>query len=93
MLAHGVADVGRRGVDARRTEPFGQRAAPCVRLGNQQQAQQALGQQLQAQQQSIAGVDPNEELIQMLNFQRSFQAAARYLSAVNDTLNDLFQTL
>ena len=56
-------------------------------------AQKALGQQLKAQQQSISGVDPNEETVHLVEAQRAFQAAARYISVVNTTLDSLFQIL
>ncbi len=58
-------------------------------LGQEETAKQVIGQQLEAQRQSISGVDPNEELVHMLQFQRSFQMSARYLTAVNDTLEEL----
>jgi flagellar hook-associated protein 1 len=56
---------------------------------NQQTAQQALGQELQTQQQGVSGVDENEQLINMLQFQRGFQLGASYISAVNQTLDSL----
>jgi flagellar hook-associated protein 1 FlgK len=57
---------------------------------NQQTAQQALGKQLQAQQQSVSGVNENEELLNMLQFQRGFQLASSYVSAVNQSYDALF---
>lgn len=62
-------------------------------LDQRQTDQQALGRSLAAQQQSVSGVDPNEELVQMLQYQRGFEAAARFINVVNDTLNQLFQTI
>jgi flagellar hook-associated protein FlgK len=62
-------------------------------LSDQQTQQQAIGQQLLAQQQSVSGVDPNEEYLQLVQFQRSYQAAAKYVSVVNDTLDALFQII
>jgi flagellar hook-associated protein FlgK len=59
----------------------------------QQTAQHALGQQIQAQQQSVSGVDPNEELVQMLQYQRAFQLASKYISTVNSTLDSLMQLI
>src|SRR5262249_32752590 len=53
-------------------------------LDQRQTNQTALGQSLQTQQQSVSGVDPNEELVHMVQFQRMFQMASRYVSAVND---------
>jgi flagellar hook-associated protein 1 len=58
-------------------------------LTQQQTALQAVGQQLSSQQQSLSGVDPNEELVNLLQFQRAFQLSARYVTVVNDALNSL----
>src|SRR5262249_51417346 len=54
-------------------------------------AQELLAERLEAERQSISGVDPNEEMVYSLQFQRSFEMAARYISVVNETLADLFQ--
>lgn len=62
-------------------------------LDQSQTNQNSLSQTLAAQQQSVSGVDPNEELVSMLQFQRSFQLASRYISAVNDSLADLFKII
>lgn len=42
---------------------------------------------------SIVGVDVNEELGKMLQYQRSYQAAARYISSVDNMLQDLFSLI
>jgi flagellar hook-associated protein 1 len=47
---------------------------------------QALLTQLQNQQQSISGVSVDEETVQILQFQRSFQASARLIQAVDQML-------
>jgi flagellar hook-associated protein 1 FlgK len=60
-------------------------------LTQQQSTQKALGQQIEAQQQAVSGVDPNEELVHMLQYQRSFQMASEYINVVNTTLNSLLQ--
>jgi flagellar hook-associated protein FlgK len=62
-------------------------------LSNQQTAQQALGQQLSAQQQAVSGVDPNEELTNLLQYQRSFQMASEYINVINQTLGTLLGIL
>ncbi len=54
---------------------------------------QTLGESLSAQQASVSGVDPNEEAIQMLRYQQAFEAAARYLSIVNDTTQEIFNII
>lgn len=56
---------------------------------DQKQALDSLGQSLQAQQQSVSGVDPNEEALSLLQHQREFQMATRFLAVVNSTLDDL----
>jgi flagellar hook-associated protein 1 FlgK len=60
-------------------------------LTTQQTAQKALGQQLASQQQGVSGVDPNEELVKMLQYQQGFQLSAKYITVVNDTMQSLLQ--
>ena len=50
----------------------------------------SLGAQLEIDRESISGVDPNEEFVKMLNYQRGFQSAAKLIASVNDTLDELF---
>jgi flagellar hook-associated protein 1 FlgK len=48
--------------------------------------------QLEARRQSVSGVNIDEELLLMEQFQRSFEVAARFtqtLTAVNETLMEL----
>jgi len=45
--------------------------------------------QIRNQQDAVSGVDPNEELMAMLQFQRAFQANARFIATINDSLDDL----
>jgi flagellar hook-associated protein 1 FlgK len=52
---------------------------------------QVMHGQLQVERESISGVDPNEETVRLLQFQRSYQAAARVISTVNQTLDDLLR--
>jgi len=40
---------------------------------------------------SVSGVDPNEELLQMLQFQRAFQAASRFVTSMDETLDELMR--
>jgi flagellar hook-associated protein 1 FlgK len=55
----------------------------------QSTASQSFQSTLQAQQTSVSGVNIDEEAVQMLTLQRSYQAAAQYIS----TLNTLFTAL
>jgi flagellar hook-associated protein FlgK len=56
---------------------------------DQLQALQALGDRLQAEQQSVSGVDVNEEALSLLQHQREFEMAARFITVVNSTLDEL----
>ncbi len=60
-------------------------------LDQQQTAANAIGQGLAAQRASVSGVDPNEELMQLVEYQRSYQMSAKYVSVVNDTLDAILQ--
>jgi flagellar hook-associated protein FlgK len=83
------------------TETFAQSYASLVGdvgtevndLGTLQTGQNSLGQQLAVQQQSVSGVDTNEELVNLLASQRAFQSASKYISVVNDTLASLLGIL
>ncbi len=51
------------------------------------------GQQLEAQRDSVSGVDPNEELVRMLTYQRAFQAASRVISTVDQVYQELLSII
>lgn len=40
---------------------------------------------------AISGVDPNEELLQMLQFQRAFQAASKFITSMDESLDELMR--
>jgi len=52
-----------------------------------------LGDNLLAERQALSGVDPNEEMVRLLQFQRSFQAAARLISIVDETIDELLRAV
>ena len=52
---------------------------------------QAFQVRLQSDRDAISGVDINQEMLEMMQTQRSYQAAARYLSTADQMLDDLFQ--
>lgn len=54
---------------------------------------QLVSERLELERQHISGVDPNEELVQLIEFQRSFQAAANYISVVDDSMTELFRMI
>ncbi len=71
----------------------GDAGALTRQLGQNQTNKQVLGQQLEAQQQSVEGVDINEELVHLTQYQQAFQAASQYMSVVNSTMDDLFNII
>jgi flagellar hook-associated protein 1 FlgK len=52
---------------------------------------QAFQTRLETDRAAISGVDINQEMLQMMEVQRAYQAAARYLSTADQMLDDLFQ--
>lgn len=62
-------------------------------LDDRQTAQAAVLRNLNAQEQAVVGVDVNEELIQMLQYQRMVDGASKYLSAVNTALDSLLEII
>jgi flagellar hook-associated protein 1 FlgK len=50
---------------------------------------QLLSDRLAQQGQSVAGVDTNEEMVNLLKYQQSFQIASKFISALNDAYNEL----
>jgi flagellar hook-associated protein FlgK len=62
-------------------------------LDDAQTAQQAIVQDLFSQEQSVAGVDINEEVVRMLDYQRLIQSASKYMATVNDTLDSVMAIL
>jgi flagellar hook-associated protein FlgK len=83
------------------TETFQQNVASMVgdigagvrARDDQQTALASLGQGLLVQQQAASGVDPNEEALSMVQFQREFQMAAKYITTVNTMLDDLLNII
>jgi len=58
-------------------------------LTQQQSTNQTLTTNLTNQQQSISGVDTNEELSSVMQYQQMFEIAGKYISAVNDAIQQL----
>ncbi len=52
-----------------------------------------LGENLAEQHAAISGVDTNEEAVRMFEYQRAFEAAARYLSVIDETTQELLTIL
>jgi flagellar hook-associated protein 1 FlgK len=59
----------------------------------QTQADQAVRENLQQQQQSISGVNVDEQTIDLMQYQRAFQASARFVSTVDQMMQTLLQSV
>lgn len=62
-------------------------------LDDQQTAQAAVLRNLSGQEQAVVGVDTNEELVQLLQYQRMVEGASKYLSAVNTALDSMLEII
>jgi len=56
---------------------------------NQESQLLAFSERLQTDRDSVSGVDMNEELLRMLEVERAFQAAARFVSVIDETITTL----
>ena len=70
----------------RHVEDFAIRLA---RVRQQQQADSVVRQNLEIQQQSISGVNADEEAIDLITYQRAYQASARFLSVIEELMDTL----
>lgn len=64
-----------------------------VVLDDQQAVQTNALRNLFAQEQATAGVDVNEELLKLLDFQRMVEGASKYLSVVNETFDSILNII
>lgn len=60
-------------------------------LTEQHETNQLLFDRLEQQRQSLSGVDPNEEMVNLLKYQKMFQIASKYINILNDAYGELLQ--
>ena len=58
-----------------------------------QQAASAVLDNLQQQRDAISGVDPNEEMVRLLEYQRMFQAGAQVIRVVQETTDEVLNLI
>ena len=71
---------------ARQVEDF---ALRINQINEQLESDTIVTASLRAQQQSVSGVNTDEELINLLAFQRAYQGSARFLQVVDELLETL----
>lgn len=59
-------------------------ASAIFSASTNEQASQLVLQQMQRQQQEVSGVSTDEEMTNLINFQRAYDASAKVASTVND---------
>lgn len=64
-------------------------AATSAAARNASEATHGVAQSLMAQRESVSGVNIDEEAVNLMRYQRSFQAAARYVSIVDELVNEM----
>jgi flagellar hook-associated protein 1 len=67
--------------------------AKVLDLTRTQETLTVIENNLRATRDSISGVDPNEEAVKMLQFQRSFQAAARFITTMDEMMQELMNII
>lgn len=58
-------------------------------VNNQVQAQTAVANAAQQNLQAVAGVDPNQQMISLMNFQQAYQASAKVISTTDSAVQSL----
>ena len=54
---------------------------------------EAVTANLNSQIASLSGVDPDEEMLKMIEYQRAFEASARFISVINETNDELMRII
>jgi flagellar hook-associated protein 1 len=81
--------IGSSTIDAAYTQLVTQVGSDVQQANNQVSTTTALVNALQNQRQSVSGVNLDEEMTNLITYQRGYQASARALSAMDDMLDQL----
>ena len=88
-----VASIGNQTIGGYYTQLVGQIGTDGQNANTAQTTQQAISQQVQSQISSITGVNMDDEMTNLLRFQRSYQAAAQALNTLDQTTATFLSTL
>jgi flagellar hook-associated protein 1 FlgK len=88
-----VSSLGNQTIGGYYSQLVGQIGADGQQANNSQSTNQAINQQVQSQISSITGVNLDDEMSNLLRFQRSYQAAAQALNAMDQTTATFLSTL
>jgi len=87
------AVIGGKTLSAEYTDIASSVGVDVQSLGDASSAQAGVLQNLSAQEQSVVGVDVNEELLHLMDYQRMVQGASKFMSAVNTALDSVMNIL
>ncbi len=65
----------------------------AAQAASQKEQLEAYGQRLEETQNSVSGVSTDEEFLKMLEVERAFQAAARFINTVEATYDEIMQII
>lgn len=88
-----VSSLGGNTMSGYYSNMLGQIGVDGQNANNAQSTQQAINQQVQAQISSVTGVNLDDEMTSLLQFQRSYQAAAQALNIMDQTTASFLSTV
>lgn len=93
MRSQDLAGLGGKSFGAFYTELVSQVGRDSAYYASSLDSQGAVLDQIEQQRQAVIGVNLDDEMTQMMQFQRSYQAAARALSVMDEVAEDLVNML
>ena len=84
-----LTELDGRSITQRWSDRVSSDAAELARVSDGASAARVVADNLRSQQSAVSGVNADEETINLLQYQRAYQASARYLSVVDETLQTL----
>ncbi len=89
----GVEGLGGRGLSDAYSDLVGDVGFKLSNTANAQEVETYLMSNLEQRREQISGVNVDEELVKMIEFEQSYQAASRFIQVVNDIHDDLMSIL
>lgn len=93
LAREGVDGLGGRGLNDAYSDLVGDVGFKLSNTSNAHDVETYLMSNLEQRREQISGVNVDEELVKMIEFEQSYQAASRYIQVVNDIHDDLMSIL
>ena len=93
LATSGVGGLGDRGFNDAYNDLVGNVGFKLSSTANSREVEGYLMSNLELRREQVSGVNIDEELVKMIEFEQNFQAASRYIQVVNDIHNDLLQII